>query len=207
MLKCFFICFRVINSDLFAINNAGTYKWHIMVIALLVYFSAGGTTIAEPSEIEGNLLFICKMPTENIDGRLQSREFGTKKSVNVIRPIRGDRIQTFKDGRNRRIEFIGSNNSPGFVPASPRKSACNKQKENGNYCCANHSWIIANYIIDHFWIFTLILSLIIIVLPFEYYFLKHNVKYELPADGLRTTRVFPVSSILFVRFFLFFVFY
>lgn len=79
------IVFRYLHS----IRKGFTFKRHIMVIALCVYFSASGTAIAEPSTIKEIFLVPRQEISEFLDSSLQGWEFGSKKIINILWPING----------------------------------------------------------------------------------------------------------------------
>jgi hypothetical protein len=106
MLKGFFISLGCVFDYLFAIDDRRSYKWHIVVVALCVYFSASGAAIAEPSAIKEISLIPRQEISEFMDSSLHGWEFRSKKNINILWPINGIRVD---------IPQLLDNNIPEFL--------------------------------------------------------------------------------------------
>ena len=119
----------------------GRSKAHVLVIALLINFSAvGAEPINKPRLIEGSLTTTGQRIFELSDSSLQSRESGAESFVNDISatgPVGGDWIETterIKDGRTeldgggaeRVLPFTGDREP---MRDKPREATANSTKK------------------------------------------------------------------------------
>ncbi|MCP5076660.1 MAG: hypothetical protein GY951_01175 [Psychromonas sp.] len=175
MFKRFFICFRIINGNLFAINIRGRYKRHIMMIALYVYFSACGTSIAEPSFIK-SLSFVPRQnPSELFNNDLEVSEFGFQNMFNinrVFRPVYRIGINIFQFGQYSITELLrGDSKSVSLVvKANEISHDCNRDKSAANFPSPtnNHIDEIGHKFLKGMWVGLIISS-------FIFFVFKHNV--------------------------------
>jgi len=73
-------------------------KPHILVVALFIYFPAVfANAINEPRFIETDLFAMTKDASKLINSGLKSGEFASQATIDVIRPLRSDRINFAHD--------------------------------------------------------------------------------------------------------------
>lgn len=168
MLKVFFTIVNFCN--LFAINNGRTFTVPILCVILLVNFSpVFAEAIDEPSVVEVFFFTGGKMLSEASDSGLKCGEFGTQEIINVIGPIRGNRIQTFDNRKNQIMKIISSGDSAGFTPSPPANPPYKTGHEDA---CSNFIKVV-DYIIHRPFLIATVSGIIFCILPV--FFFKHNV--------------------------------
>ena len=173
MLKVFFTIVNFYNF--FAINIGRTFTVQILCVILLVNFSPVlAETIDEPNMIEGCFFAEGEMLAEVSNSRLQCGKFRAQETINVVGPIRGNRVQAFENGKDGRMEIVGSSYSTSFTPSPPANPPCKTGHKN---TCSNFIKVVDYIIHRPFWIAT-ISGIIFCILPV--FFFKHNIR----VDGL-----------------------
>ena len=108
-----FVRFRIVVSNLFAFNHRHTTARYVLPIVLFINFSPiFAEAIESPSIIKKSFAIERNKRPEFSNRYLQLWEYTSKVFVNILRPICGNWIETFKYGMNFIMEFYRSFGMP-----------------------------------------------------------------------------------------------
>src|SRR3989344_6797819 len=161
-------------------------KPNIVMVALYIYFSACGTTIAEPSTVKEPATPPRHERSELGDGRLQRGERGPKDWINghaITRPVAGVRIQTVESAKDGGTVSGASGGTTRLAVVAPRNVA----NESGTENHSRNSPEIIDYGIEHLLLIFLGTALltwyVLWMCRDPYGGLKHNAPHDLCGQG------------------------
>jgi len=135
MLKSLFVGFSGINGYLHTVYDRCAYKWHVVVIALLVNFSpVFAQAVNEPCFVEIRLLTPWQELSELSDSNLKFRKLFFQDSINhhfFGGPFGGDWIKTFQLGEDFCMEGRSGLVKSGFSVSPIGDVTAKNSRQNG----------------------------------------------------------------------------
>lgn len=160
---------------------ASIANWHVVVINVCVYFAASGAVVAEPRFVEAAPTPPRHERAKILNGGLQSREVGSEKSMNVIGPSDGFRVDGPKLAQNRSPEGSASGGAANLKPIAP----INVTNERGEKKSAKDGVRIGDDGFDHwFWVYVAIALYPLFMANAQSASMKHNVIYIATPCGI-----------------------
>lgn len=129
MFKRFFVCFRSIYCNFFAVDNRRAYARHIVMVTLYILLSSVFVAKAVPSTVEEYTFIPGEKVFKFLDGDLHFGVYRTQDSINftnIFRPIRRKGVEARQYIKNFGIEFSRSSGTAGVAGSHISEVTINK---------------------------------------------------------------------------------